>query len=49
MADGQVDPTKNYINYYRYGHANVDVTATHAGRLLSAPHSSASMPRTSGT
>ena len=26
MADGQLDPTKSYINYYRYGHANVDVT-----------------------
>ena len=26
MDDGQVDPTQNYINYYRYGHANVDVT-----------------------
>lgn len=26
MDDGQLDPTKSYMNYYRYGHANVDVT-----------------------
>ena len=26
MDDGKLDPKKSYLNYYRYGHANVDVT-----------------------